>query len=140
MTVPFTGGCACGAIRYECTAEPVVMLKCHCRDCQQAGGGAFAAAVLVPVESFKFTSGTPSYQFTPSEGGGQHKRGFCSKCGSRVTGGENSERATGVVGVNAGSLDDPSTFLPQMDIWTSDAQPWDLMDPNLPKFEKYPPS
>jgi hypothetical protein len=34
MPAPFSGGCACGAIRYECSAEPIVMGNCHCRDCQ----------------------------------------------------------------------------------------------------------
>ena len=34
MTAPFTDGCAYGAIRYQSTAEPVVMLKCYCRNCQ----------------------------------------------------------------------------------------------------------
>jgi hypothetical protein len=51
-----------------------------------------------------------------------------------------TERPTGVVGVTAGSLDDPSWFQPQMDIFMSDAQPWDQMDPAMPKFEEYPPS
>ena len=37
MKIPFTGGCACGAIRYECTVEPTSMFKCHCRDCQRDG-------------------------------------------------------------------------------------------------------
>ena len=46
ITIPFTGGCACGAIRYECTAEPIMMLKCHCRDCQHVTGDGFAAAVV----------------------------------------------------------------------------------------------
>ncbi len=36
MTMPFSAGCACGAIRYECNAEPTAMFNCHCRDCQQA--------------------------------------------------------------------------------------------------------
>src|SRR5437764_12460030 len=44
MKIPFTGGCSCGAIRYESTAEPIMMFKCHCRDCQQATG-----AHLFPV-------------------------------------------------------------------------------------------
>jgi len=36
-------------------------------------------------------------------------------------------------------LDDPALFNPEVNMWISDAQPWDQMDPNLPKFEKYPP-
>jgi hypothetical protein len=116
------------------------MLKCHCRDCQRAGGGGFASAVLVPADSFKLTRGTPKYHFTSSAAGGQHRRGFCPECGSPLTGAENSERPMGVVGILAATLDDPSWFRPQMGIWTSDAQPWDHMDPELPKFEQYPPS
>jgi hypothetical protein len=42
IKIPFTGGCSCGAIRYESTAEPIMMFKCHCRDCQQTTGGGFA--------------------------------------------------------------------------------------------------
>ena len=57
MAKSYTGGCACGAIRYECTAEPIVILKCHCRDCQHITGGRFAAAVLLPAEAFRLTKG-----------------------------------------------------------------------------------
>ena len=41
MQIPFPGGRACGAIRYECAAEPLGMHNCHCRDCQSASGGFF---------------------------------------------------------------------------------------------------
>ena len=133
MTTPFSGGCVCGAIRYECTAEPVAMFKCHCRDCQRATGGAFSAVVYVPAKAFTLTQGSLRYYFTPSAAGGHNKRGFCAECGSRISGGESADG----IGINAGSLDDPSCFRPQMDIWTSDAQPWDQMDPKLPKFEQY---
>ncbi len=139
MEIPFTGGCACGAIRYECSVEPIMMFKCHSRDCQQVTGGGFVAGLLVPASAFRLTKGQLRYHFTPSAAGGKHKRGFCAECGSRITGGQSDERPTGFVGVTAGSLDDPSGFRAQMDFFVSDAQPWDQMDPAIPKYELYPP-
>ncbi len=139
MKIPFSGGCACGAIRYECAAEPTLMLKCHCRDCQHVTGGGFAPAIVVPAKSFRLTRGQLRYHFTPSIARGKHKRGFCPECGSRISGAEFEGETSESVGILAGSLDDPSWFQPEMDIFVSDAQPWDLMDPNLPKYAEYPP-
>jgi hypothetical protein len=139
MKLPFTGGCACGAIRYECNAESIMMGKCHCRDCQHLSGGPFVPFVIVPTEAFRFTRRELQYHFTDSLKGGKHKRGFCAQCGSRLTGAE-SDTPSPIIGVVAGSLDDPNWFRPQMDIFTSDAQPWDQMDPAIPKYEKYPPA
>ena len=133
MKIPFTGGCVCGAIRYECSAEPIMTFKCHCRDCQRVTGGGFVAGLLVPASAFGLTKGQLRYHFTPSLAGGRHKRGFCANCGCRLFGGITDQG----YGILASSLDDPSLFKPQMHIWTSDAQPWDHMDPKLPKFEKY---
>lgn len=140
MKLPFTGGCACGAIRYECTAEPILMFNCHCRDCQHASGAGHSCVVLLSASSFKITRGERRYHFTPSAAFGHHKRGFCTECGSRLTGGENREGTAQYVGINVGSLDDPSWFRPQMDIFTSEAQPWDQMDSAIPKHAKYPPA
>ena len=38
--------------------------------------------------------------------------------------------------IYAGTLDDPSIFKPAEDIYTSSAQPWDFMNPQLRKFAK----
>jgi hypothetical protein len=70
---------------------------------------------------------------------GKHKRGFCANCGSRITGAEKQDESSQFIGILAGSLDDPSWFRRQMDIFTSEAQPWNQMDPAIPKYEKYPP-
>jgi hypothetical protein len=102
MKIPFNGGCVCGAIRYECSAEPIMMFKCHCRDCQQVTGGGCVPGLLVPASAFRLTKGQLRYHFTPSAAGGKHKRGFCAECGSRITGGQSVERPTGFVGVTAG--------------------------------------
>ena len=135
MPESFTGGCACGAIRYECTAEPIAMFNCHCRNCQRASGGPYSAVVYVPAKAFKITKGKPRLHKTPSEAIGHNQRGFCAECGSRLFGGITEKGQ----GITASSLDDPSLFRPQFEIFTSDAQPWDYMDPKLPKFEKYAP-
>jgi hypothetical protein len=99
-----------------------------------------AAIRYVPASSFKLTRGALRYFRTNSElmGPHTHQRGFCRECGSRMTGGE-GPGSTGI-GMTAGSLDDPSWFKPAVEMWLSDAQPWDLIDSALPKFEKFPPS
>ena len=139
MNIPFTGGCICRAVRYECSAEPIMMFKCHCLDCQRVSGGGFVPGLLVPASAFRLTQGQIRYHFVPSLAGGNHKRGFCPDCGSRLTGGESDERSTNFIGITAGSLDDPSWFRPTMDIFTCDAQPWDPMDENSHKYQQYPP-
>ncbi|NJL63609.1 MAG: GFA family protein [Richelia sp. RM2_1_2] len=135
MKIPFTGGCMCGAIRYECTAEPIAMGNCHCRDCQQATGTAFAAAMVVPCNAVTIT-GEAKYFDVVGDSGSIVGRGFCPKCGSRLF---SKPPIPELMGIMAASLDDPSEFQPAMDIYTASAQPWDCMNPDLPKFEKMPP-
>ncbi len=135
MKIPITGGCLCGCVRYECSAEPIVMGNCHCRDCQQATGTAFAAAMLVPREAVAITGDVKYYEVT-GESGQTISRGFCPNCGSRLFG----KRASAeFLSIMAGSLDEPSEFRPTMDLYTASAQPWDYMNPDLPKFTKFPP-
>lgn len=139
MNLPITGGCYCGAVRYECAEEPLVMFNCHCRPCQRVSGGASVPVVVLRKSAFRFTQGEPKYHFTVSENKrGKHKRGFCGECGSRLTGGE-TDRAMPIIAVTAASLDDPGIFRPAYDIFTSHAQPWDILNPNLPKHEKLSP-
>jgi hypothetical protein len=113
-----------------------MMLHCHCRDCQRASGGASICVVVVPIKALKITRGQPRYYDTPSTAGGTIHRGFCADCGSPLL--NKVGRAPRLIGIQAGSLDDPTLFRPQLQMWTCDAQPWDYMNPALPKFEQYP--
>ncbi len=135
MTRHFTGGCMCGAIRYDCSADPIVMGFCHCRDCQRATGSAFAAAVIVPRKAVTIT-GEVKYYDAIGDSGNVISRGFCPHCGSRLFG---LRAQTDRISIQAGSLDDPSWFRPQVDFYVSSAQPWDYLNPNLTKFAKFPP-
>jgi hypothetical protein len=132
MKLPFTGGCMCGAIRYECSAEPIFMGNCHCRDCQKATGTAFAAAILVPRKAVTIAGDIKYYEVT-GDSGKIVGRGFCPTCGSRLFG---KPAIVDFLGIMAGSLDDPSEFSPLFDFYTASAQPWDYMNPDLPKFPK----
>ena len=52
-----TGGCLCGAVRYECAGEPQFALQCHCRDCQRQSGAPHVAAVRMPAATFRIVQG-----------------------------------------------------------------------------------
>ena len=137
MATRFSGGCLCGAVHYECAAEPVFSANCHCRDCQRVTGSAFAATLFVPRNTVTVT-GTVHYYDVTGESGNIVSRGFCPTCGARLF--TKPAIVPDLIGIVAGSLDDPSGFRPAMDIYTASAQPWDCMNPELPKFPKLPPT
>lgn len=135
-STPMEGGCLCGAIRYVCKGTPVLEGNCHCRDCQKSSGGPYAPTLFFPVNSIEIR-GDVKY-FESIGGSGQPiRRGFCPNCGSQLFG-RPALRAA-MIGVRAGTLDDPSRFHPQADIFTSHATPWGLMLEHTAKFEIAPP-
>ena len=135
MAQMLSGGCACGAIRFDCEADPVFMLNCHCRDCQRANGSAFAAILAVPGAAVRLC-GEPRYHSVVGGSGNRVERGFCQVCGSQVT--IKIGRRPELLGLQAGCLDDPSVYRPTKDLFTAHAQPWDHMDPKLIKDSRDP--
>ena len=134
MPQKLSGGCACGAIRYECDADPIIMMNCHCRDCQKASGSGNAAIVVVPKAAIQIRGEQCCYHKVIGQSGKATERGFCPNCGSPLT--VTSAHRPDVLGLQAGSLDDPSTYQPMLDVFTSSSQPWDKMDPKLQKYSQ----
>ncbi len=133
MSSPFSGGCACGAVRYECTAEPVFSWNCHCRDCQRASGSAFCPVSYVPKTALSST-GAVAYYEVQAESGRAVRRGFCPQCGAPVF--ILAELVPELIGVWAASRDEPSRFQPVVNVWTASGQPWDEMQAVLPACPK----
>jgi len=131
-----SGGCACGAVRYEFDAEPAAAINCHCRDCQRASGAGFAACLLVWEESFRYLSGEPKYHTKISERGETMRRGFCGECGSPL--GILEPHRPKLVFLSAASLDDPEVYQPTMDIYTDSSHSWDILDPELEQHARMP--
>ena len=124
MPTKFTGGCLCGRVRYECSADPFFMGNCHCRDCQKATAGAYEPDIGLPAAALKVT-GAVKYYDKKADSGNTLSRGFCPECGSSLL--EKTSAMPDLEMITAGSLDDPSLYKPTLDIFTSSAQPWDHM-------------
>lgn len=137
MANPTTGGCICGAVRFEVDGNPLFSSNCHCRDCQRASGSAFMPLMGFPEAAVRIT-GEVRYFERLADSGSSETEAFCPTCGARLF--ARAQAFAGILLVRAGCLDDPSLYKPQADIYTSRAQAWDHMDPNLPKFDKMPPS
>ncbi len=137
MSVLLPGGCACGTVRYECSAEPALSFNCHCRDCQLASGSAFGSFLIVWADSFRLLTGEPKFYRKISDSGNPMLRGFCSKCGSPLL--IRAPHRPKLVFIHAATLDDPGCYKPTMDVFTASAQPWDVMSPELQKFPAGPP-
>lgn len=104
-----TGGCLCGQIRYEVTAQPARVSFCHCRICQRQSGAAYAVEPIFARSDFKITQGTPKTYDHLSEGSGKviHSH-FCTNCGSGLF--YTFERYPENMGIHAGGFDDPNWF------------------------------
>lgn len=135
MMAPFSGGCACGSIRYVCSRAPVAMINCHCRDCQRSSGAPFASGVVVSAADLKVT-GTPATHAARGSSGNSTVRSFCSDCGSPLF--ARSDAANGLMSIRFSTLDDQSRFRPMLDIWISSAQPWTCLDESIPHFAESP--
>ena len=135
MTEPITGGCACGAVRYECSQAPVAMLNCHCRDCQLSSGAPFASGVVVAVDATKIT-GTLKTHVVRGNTGGITTRSFCGECGTPLF--THGEAVSNFMSIRFPTLDDQSSFKPMLDIWTSRSQPWVCLNQDIPHFPESP--
>lgn len=135
MSKQIKGGCLCGAVRYESDAEPLFAVNCHCRHCQMTSGSTHLPGIGLPLDRFSITGDVTWYETLP-ERGGKSRRAFCPTCGTPIMGQIVGED---ILFLHVITLDDPSGFNPQMDIFESSAQPWDRFDENLPRFAKMPP-
>ncbi len=120
--LPLTGGCHCGALRYELSAPPLMIYNCHCTNCQKITGSAFTVSATVLEGALSFTKGAPARVEWSADSGNRRFGLFCGGCGSRVANGQIP--SIGMLSLRAGTFDDISWVEPVGDIWTKSAQKW----------------
>lgn len=109
MATVHEGGCLCGALRYAATGEPLRVTICHCTFCQRVTGAAFLVEPIFKREDVTFAAVSASVYEHRSDGSGKRVSvHFCVRCGGHLM--LSFERFAEVVGVFAGTFDDPNWF------------------------------
>lgn len=128
-----TGGCHCGAIRYETADKAIHHCLCHCTDCRKSAGAPATAWALAPADQVRIT-GTPVW-YASSEHG---RRGFCGTCGTGLFY-TNEAIFPGLIDVQSATLDDPDALPLQGQIQTAERIGWMTHLDDLASFDRYPP-
>ncbi|PWW01608.1 hypothetical protein DFR52_102271 [Hoeflea marina] len=137
MPNTYSGGCACGAIRYETSSEPIFQNHCQCRDCQRRSGTGHGSYLTFPRRADVTVTGEATSFRVAGDSGNQKIHGFCPTCGTPVH--LTFAAMPELFSVTAASLDDPGRFTPQAVTYTSSGPAWDRLDAALPAFERMPP-
>ena len=135
MVEKFAGRCLCGAVQFECSAEPVFQATCHCDDCRRNTGAVYGSLVFVPVEALSIRGTTGSYQHL-SDTGNTMTKYFCPTCGSQMF--TSNTRTPDRRGVRVGVIDDASWFQATAYVYSCRSLPSTPLDPAVKAFDKMP--
>jgi hypothetical protein len=130
--LPLTGGCGCGAVRFELTEPPLSALYCHCTRCQRRTGTGSSAQMRVPPDAVRILQGEELLRAWEPEGGAP--KAFCSACGSALF--SYAPGTTQVGGIRLGAFDTDPGVRPQFRQFVADAAIWEpIPDDGLPRHE-----
>lgn len=127
-----SGGCHCGAVRYQMPREIGHHALCHCTDCRKASGAPAVAWALAPADRITVTGETQVYE--SSDHGRRH---FCGRCGTGLFY-TNEVIFPGMMDVQSATLDDPDALVLQAQIQTAERIGWMTRLDALPAFDRYP--
>ncbi len=132
-STPLTGGCMCGAVRWELSAPPIGSAYCHCKRCQRRTGSSVSVSALTAADTLTIVSGEDELGVYAPETG-WHKY-FCGECGSAVL--TRNPEDDSVVGMRMGGFDDDPGVRPAFHQFTAYAPAWaPVPDDGLPRFEE----
>ena len=134
---PFSGGCQCGACRYEVTGAPHRLYACHCTECRKQSASAFGISLIVSAGDFRLTAGTPRVWERPTASGGRIACSFCPDCGTRLFHWSSTEPE--VLSIKGGSLDNAPDLSEAYHIWTASKLPGVIIPPVATSYPGEPP-
>ena len=136
MNQPRQGGCQCGTIRYEVVGDPLMVVVCHCSDCQRQSGSAFGMSFIVARESFRLLHGKVKTFTRKADSGRAATSTFCPECGTQIY--QEPDFLKDMVSVKPGTLDDTSFLRPTLQTWVGRKHAWVSLPADIPTFERQP--
>lgn len=132
MDFPLTGGCGCGAVRFEVSEPLMSAIYCHCTRCQHRTGTAASASGTAAPGSFRLVKGEDRLGVWRPEGGGYDKW-FCGACGSALFSRHPEDESR--IGVRLGAFDGDPGIRPSARQFVAYAAPWEpIPDDDLPRY------
>ena len=131
MTI--TGGCHCGAIRYEVEGEALTHALCHCTDCRRNAGAPMVAWTMYPQAAVKVLQGQ-TMLYESSENG---RRQFCGKCGTGLFY-TNAETLPGIIDIQSATYDNPEAVPVRAQVQVAERIKWMEQIHELPQHDRYP--
>lgn len=131
----YTGGCLCGAVRFELHGGIENIVCCHCSRCRKAQGSAFATNGVIRESDFRFISGHDvlnGYESSP----GQTKY-FCRHCGSPIF--SKNVNRPGELRIRLGLIEAEIVERPRAHIFVGSKANWETICGDLPQYEEYEP-
>ncbi len=131
-----TGGCQCGAVRYEVTAPLQDIYICHCAECRKQSASAFGISVIVSSSDVRLVQGELKRWSRVADSGRTIACFFCPECGSRVWHGDKETAET--ISIKGGSFDEPPDIASAVHIWTDRKLPGVVIPDDAVRFGREP--
>jgi hypothetical protein len=130
--LPLTGGCLCGAVRFELDAAPPLAGYCHCTRCQGRTGAAASPQAYVDGSALRFVRGEELVRGWRHPDGGMEKC-FCGVCGAHL--GSRDPQTKVYAAVRMAAFDGDPGVRPSLRQFVAYAAPWEpIPDDGLERF------
>lgn len=131
--ITVTGGCMCGAVRYEASGDPISVIFCHCESCRRHSGAPVVALAGFKRDQVRFPKGErATYESSPGVA-----RGFCANCGTSLTWEGDGDELGPLIEILVATADDPSKLTPQFHVHHAERIPWFETSDSLPRYREW---
>ena len=128
-----SGGCMCGAVRYEARGEPFSVAHCHCHSCRKHTGAPVVTLAGYKKEQVSFSGeARRSYESSPGA-----LRAYCGHCGSPLTWEGDGGDLGPIIELHLSTFDEPEALVPTAHAFYPERLPWFDIADDLPRYEGF---